>query len=278
MLVACVPSGFGSRVRAGGARLRQPGTPQTRGLPSANSLLAISPIYLPSVHMDIKHRAVTLTPRGVNYAFLGMLPVLGRRLQRQLVPRCRALAAKCSVALEALQNIAALRTGARALLDIGVLPKQPSVIRCWCASLVCAPRAWPWWPAGLLPQPRWCDHGLHPHGVHSCMGPDACARPGSRPLTAIHSHAREGSGETRSRLHASGELHGELSVRAKCAGPGCAALHLVPDSREPPMRVIMAMPPCVCAFMRCDSDPARPGEQMCVCVHLVVLPLDEDVT
>lgn len=119
MLVACVPTAFGSRIRKGGARLRQPGTPQTRALPNPNSLLAISPLYLPSVHMDIKHRAVTLTPRGVNYAFLSMLPALGRRLQRQLVPRCRATAAKCCVALEALQNVAALRTGAKALLAVG---------------------------------------------------------------------------------------------------------------------------------------------------------------
>eukprot|EP00892_Ulva_mutabilis_P009736 jgi/Ulvmu1/7134/UM034_0040.1 len=117
-LLACVPDVFGSRVRVGGARLRQPGTRMTRTLPDPNSLLAISPIHMPSVHMDIKHRSVTLTPRGINYAFLSMVPSLGRRLQRQLLPRCRATAAKRAVALEALQNVTALRTGAKALLAV----------------------------------------------------------------------------------------------------------------------------------------------------------------
>jgi len=103
-----------------------------RALPDPNSLLAISPIYLPSVHMDIKHRSVTLTPRGVNYAFLSMIPALGRRLQRQLLPRCRATAAKRSAALEALQNVAALRTGAKALLAIGA--PSPAVTTGWLAD------------------------------------------------------------------------------------------------------------------------------------------------
>lgn len=49
-----------------------------------------------------------------------MLPKLGRAAHRSLSPRCRNIAAKRQVAAEALQNVCALRSGARHLLAVGV--------------------------------------------------------------------------------------------------------------------------------------------------------------
>jgi hypothetical protein len=118
LLLAAMADSYGVRLRPGGARLRQPGYAPL-SLSATAALLSLSPLQLPSLHLDMRRRVLSFNPRGVNWGFLNFLPHVGGALHRRLSPRCRATAGKRQAAAEALQNVVALRAGARALLQHG---------------------------------------------------------------------------------------------------------------------------------------------------------------
>jgi hypothetical protein len=120
ILLSALSDSYGLRVRSGAppCRLRQPGRIPP-SLSGAATILACSPIHIPPLHMDAKQRTLTLSP-GVSKGFLPALAKLGRGVQRNLSPQCRSTAEKRQAAAEALQNVCAMRSGARSLLSVGV--------------------------------------------------------------------------------------------------------------------------------------------------------------
>lgn len=135
LLLSALSDSYGLRIRSGGpsCRLRQPGAIPPC-LPGAATLLSHSPLNFPTLHIDLSRSMVTLSPHGVNFGFLKMLPQFGRAVQRNLSPRCRNTASKRQAAAEALQNVCALRSGARDLLSVGV----PSALRFSPCKLLCS--------------------------------------------------------------------------------------------------------------------------------------------
>ena len=106
----------GTRTRAipgGSATLRQNEHIQL-GMISPLHLLRHSPMYLPQVNYNAKAKLFSFTPRGFNWYILPSMLQPQRLQQRNRQKRrVRQLAA------EALQNVCAIRSGAKEVLACG---------------------------------------------------------------------------------------------------------------------------------------------------------------